>query len=141
MATSAVTDSPLVTTDVSTTKARTPKKEMGKDDFLLLLTQQLKNQDPMKPMDNTEFTSQMAQFSTVEQITNLAKSMDKFMTTSADSYKTQAMMMLGLNVTATLASSPDPVEGTVSSVKFVDGAAVFKVGDQEVKMAEIQSVS
>ncbi|MBF0500763.1 MAG: flagellar hook capping protein [Candidatus Riflebacteria bacterium] len=137
MATTSVTDAPLVTTDTSAA-TRVAKKEMGKDDFLMLLTQQLKNQDPMKPMDNTEFSSQMAQFSTVEQLTNLASSMDKFITSSTDNYKVQAMGMLGTSVTATLATSPNPVVGKVDSVKFVGGEAVFSVGGTDVKMTDIQ---
>ena len=44
---------------------------MGQDDFLKLLITQLQNQDPMNPMDGTQFASQLAQFSTVEQLTDI----------------------------------------------------------------------
>lgn len=50
---------------------RSKKDQMGKDEFLKLLTVQLSKQDPLSPMKNTEFIAQMAQFTSLEQIKNL----------------------------------------------------------------------
>ena len=50
--------------------------EMGKMDFLLLLTTQLQYQDPLEPMDNTEFVSQLAQFSALEGNTNIEEAIN-----------------------------------------------------------------
>lgn len=48
---------------------------LGKDDFMKLLIQQMKHQDPMNPMDGTQFAAQLAQFSSLEQLQNLNTSM------------------------------------------------------------------
>jgi flagellar basal-body rod modification protein FlgD len=73
---------------------------MGQDAFLKLLTTQLKYQDPLKPMDNTQFVSQLAQFSQLEQLTNL----NQTMTTMGSNFSTlnnnQVTNMIGRNVIA-----------------------------------------
>ena len=58
-------------TDEEESKSKTnfDVSSLGKDDFLTLLIAQLRNQDPLNPADNTEFVAQLAQFSTLEQMT------------------------------------------------------------------------
>lgn len=53
-----------------------PRQQLGQADFLALMTAQLKNQDPTKPVDNTEYVAQMAQFSTVSGITETNQRLD-----------------------------------------------------------------
>ncbi len=56
---------------------------MGQDDFLKLLVSQLQNQDPMNPMDGTEFASQLAQFTSVEQLENINTTLQSSLSASS----------------------------------------------------------
>lgn len=71
---------------------------LGKQDFLTLLVAQLQNQDPLNPEDPTEFTAQLAQFSSLEQLFNLNDSMNTLSTSVTDSSKTAALDTMGKDV-------------------------------------------
>lgn len=70
---SAATSTPA--TGTTTTTTSTNKQALGQNDFLKLLSVQFQNQDPMKPMDDTAFIAQMAQFSSLEQTQTLTQQM------------------------------------------------------------------
>jgi flagellar basal-body rod modification protein FlgD len=90
---------------------RAAKQSLGKDDFLTLLIAQLQHQDPSNPMENTDFIAQMAQFSTLEQMSNVSAGFDKL----ADKLNnSEAFSMLGKTVELGLGESV--VIGKVESV-------------------------
>ncbi len=77
------------------------KVSMGKDDFLKLLVAQLENQNPLDPLDNAEFTAQLAQFSSLEQLFDMNKNMEGLQSLQSSLNETQALNFLGREVVAT----------------------------------------
>jgi flagellar basal-body rod modification protein FlgD len=79
-----------------TSTATNPETTLGKDGFLKLFVAQLQHQDPSAPMDSGESMSQMAQFSMVEQITNMASTNSKI---AASLHTSSAVGLIGRTVT------------------------------------------
>lgn len=91
-------------------KTRVVNHSLGKDDFLKLLIAQLSNQDPTSPIENTEFIAQMAQFSSLEQMTNMSSEFSKL----ANIVKSnEAQSMLGKTVELDLGDAS--TKGTVEA--------------------------
>ncbi|MBN2807882.1 MAG: hypothetical protein JXR80_00115 [Deltaproteobacteria bacterium] len=78
--------------------AKGKSDEVSKEDFLLLLVEQLKNQDPLEPMDGTDFTAQLAQFSSLEQQTAMNDNLALLQDYSATLNRLNALEMIGKNV-------------------------------------------
>ena len=74
------------------------KNKVSQDQFLKLMIAQLKNQDPMKPMDNGQFLTQMAQIGTVSGINDLQKSFGTLASALQSTQALQASTMVGRNV-------------------------------------------
>ncbi|MEE9494041.1 MAG: flagellar hook assembly protein FlgD [Gammaproteobacteria bacterium] len=74
------------------------RSDLGQDDFMELMTAQLENQDPMKPMENGDFLAQIAQFSTVNGITELNDSFKTFSDSLVSSQALQASNLVGRSV-------------------------------------------
>lgn len=116
---------------VSATKDKTKDNNLGKDDFLKMLVTQLKNQDPLKPMDDTAFIAQMAQFTSLEQMQNM----------NSSTLANQANGMIGKNVTWV---DKDNVShnGKVTAASFTTGKPPeLLVGDAIVEVAKVTQVT
>ncbi len=88
------------TASATSTSDASSSAAMGKDDFLTLLLTQMQNQDPLSPMDNTEFTAQMATFSSLEQLTNVNENLGYMLSSMNSSTSMAAVDMIGREVTA-----------------------------------------
>lgn len=105
-----------------------PNKNLGQSDFLKLMTTQLNNQDPMKPMDSGEFFNQITQFSSVAGIQDLQNTFSKVADAILSGQALQASSLVGRNVmldssTAYLENNK-PVEGAVDVTMPVDNLRV-----------------
>lgn len=90
--------SALTSTPTASTPQKTGPRELGQDDFLTLLITQLKNQDPLNPTDNTEFVSQLAQFSQLEQTAKQASLLQKSLEAQTASLQFTLLPMVGRRV-------------------------------------------
>ena len=129
---------------------QTGNSELGKDAFLQLLITQLQHQDPTNPMDDREFISQMAQFSSLEQMQNMTKAMESLLLSQQQSQMMNYSTFIGKEVkwheiTDKLDEDKKPIvaEGTgvIESLKFVDGDVVFKLADgKEITPGNISAI-
>ncbi|NEU29369.1 flagellar hook assembly protein FlgD [bacterium LRH843] len=71
---------------------------LGKDDFLKILITQLQNQDPSNPMDDREFIAQMAQFSSLEQMTNMNTAIQQFVNLQSSQSLVQHSELIGKQI-------------------------------------------
>jgi flagellar basal-body rod modification protein FlgD len=122
------------TTATAATATDTTKKSdaagnqiLGKDDFLKLMVAQMKNQDPMNPADDKDNIAQMAQFSSLEQITNLASATQELATRMS---LTQNVGLLGHDVTYTKADGTTGTGQVYGLDLTADGSATLSVAGQ-----------
>lgn len=113
---------------------RDVKTTMGKDDFLKILVTQLTHQDPTAPMEDREFIAQMAQFSSLEQMTNMNSNIESLVSRLSGS---GASSMLGKAVE--IASGDSIIEGTVEQVTLGDFPQV-RVNGLYYNYSDVKSV-
>lgn len=97
---------------------RKKHEELGQDGFMKLLAHQLKNQDPMKPMDQKDFSANLAQFSQLEQLTAMNKKMDGMSANAIDDKRVQGASFLGKKVVTSGTSIDYAGDGTDARLPF-----------------------
>ncbi|MCD5411792.1 hypothetical protein M1M98_02135 [Thermodesulfovibrionales bacterium] len=108
---------------------------LGKDAFLKLLMAQLRNQDPLEPIGNTEFIAQLANFSTLEQITNMSTNMEGFLR-----HQHQHTALVAANTIGKEIETIGGHKGTVSGVSIEAGGVYLIVGDDKIAFGDIKEI-
>jgi flagellar basal-body rod modification protein FlgD len=112
------------------------KGSLGQDAFLKLLVAQMQHQDPMAPTDSSQMMSQMAQFTSVEQLTNLSTSMTAL---QMNQDFNGSVALIGKNVTYQ-AADHSQVTGTVSAVTASKDGAILTVDGKQVNSGDVVKV-
>lgn len=116
--------------------ARAKKTSLGSEDFMKLLAVQFQSQDPMKPMEDTAFIAQMAQFTSLEQSSSLVKEMGLL---RADQQNLTASGMLGRTVTVEDADGL-PVTGQVSAIENTANGPVLVIDNVKYPLSSVSRV-
>ena len=105
---------------------------LGQDAFLKILVTQMKHQDPMEPLKDTEFIGQMAQFTSLEQLTNLNKTMTQFVNNQGTSSLADYAYLIGTSVK--WESETGSGEGVVKALSSKNGELLAELEGSDVKV-------
>ncbi|BDU50108.1 flagellar hook capping FlgD N-terminal domain-containing protein [Haliovirga abyssi] len=114
---------------------------LGKDAFMKLLVAQMQNQDPLNPMSNTDSIAQLAQFSSLEQMTTLNESFNSLSTNQKIANISAGAQFLGKEVEGS--AGDDQIQGKVVGASFKDGNPILRVdlGDGSYKSIAMQDIT
>jgi flagellar basal-body rod modification protein FlgD len=131
-------------TTATTSVGDAPEQTLGKDAFMKLLVSQLQNQDPTNPQSNEDFIAQLAQFSSLEQMTQLN---DAFLglavlqqSNALMSQLTDSSALIGQTVQYTDQNTGAVSSGTVDSVKIEEGLAVLNIDGLDVPLFSVTEI-
>lgn len=127
------------------TQGAGPDQELGRDAFMTLLVEQLRNQDPLAPANNEAFVAQLAQFSSLEQTQEINDNLIGLAVLQQGnaliSQLTDSSDLIGRTV---LYEDPETAQlehGAVTSVKLEEGLAVLRINDQDVPLGNVAEVT
>lgn len=107
---------------MATSSSTSAVAQIGIQDFLKILVTQLSNQDPLKPMDNQEFVTQLAQFTSLEQTQEMNDKLTQLLTSQASM---QSVGLLGK--TADVQTATGVSTGVVSALGYSSGAPMLTI--------------
>jgi flagellar basal-body rod modification protein FlgD len=134
-------DSSYLLSNYQNNQRKTGSSTLGKDDFLKILMTQLQNQDPLNPMQDKDFVAQMATFSSLEQMTNMNDTLQKFVDSEQQNQLINYNQFVGKDVTWHKLTTADDTNATqtveqgtgkVASIQFKDNTVNFILEDGTV---------
>ncbi|MDP1946100.1 MAG: flagellar hook assembly protein FlgD [Nitrospirota bacterium] len=128
------------------TPASLKQAELGKNDFLNLLVTQLKNQDPLKPMDSSSFVAELAQFSQLEQSSNQSTLLGKVLDAQNSSLQYSLLPLIGRDVRVEgaiipLGSGPAPLDYNLNEDAVSVRASILNASNQTIRTLDLGSQS
>lgn len=140
MTTTSPTSAPAAASSApSNTPPSNPGGTLGKNDFLKLMVAQLQSQDPLQPTESSAYIGQLAQFTELEQVTNMAQTSAQSATGQQVS---QAVALIGHTVSCIDPANGETHHGVVQSVQITSsGASLTVEGVPGISPATITQVS
>jgi flagellar basal-body rod modification protein FlgD len=134
---SAITNSPSTAVSTIGATTATAKNTLTTQDFLQLLSTELQNQDPLQPMDDTAYLAQMAQFTSLQQVSTLSNTMSQM---SSNQQNLAASSYLGQMVTMNTGNN-STVSGLVTGVDLSGTTPNLQVNGTSYPLTSLLSVS
>ena len=124
--------------------ASAPSSAFGRDTFMTLLVEQLKNQDPLNPTTNEQFVAELANFSSLEEMQRLNENLLGMVVLQQSNallaQLTESAGLIGKTVRYFDLASQTIKEGQVDSVKLEDGLAQLNIGGLDVPLGNVTEV-
>lgn len=117
------------------------EQALGQNEFIRILVAQMSNQDPLSPMEDRDFIAQMAQFSSLEQLMNMSKAIDRMSQSIGISSSLIGKSISWLTVPVDATDIPVMRSGVVESITIKDGDTYAVVEQEMVLLSRIVTVA
>jgi len=132
-----VTATGSTSTGQTTTTKKSDSTGLDDDDFMKLLLAQIQNQNPLEPMDNQEFMSQLTQMNSLNVLKSIDANMENLLTEDQFS---NAAAMIGKEVEYTL-DGETTLTGTVSAVSIEDGIVMLTIDGVQIPLSDVTKIT
>lgn len=117
---------------------RAASPDLGQQDFLKIMVEQMRNQNPLEPQDNSQFFTQIAQFQTLDTMKSISDAISSLAEVSG---LANSSSLIGRQVTASVPQSPDPETGFPRPDKVVTGIVDRVTFDKDGSVLEVNGLS